>query len=397
MKTPISKAVTVILTAGLTATLAACSSQSSQRTADSSYAAAVQTTATPPETVSAAGTSATPEATTETKPDTAYTKASTSAKTETAVTTTASTTTSTTASTTASTPATTSEPIWKETKLSADMYLNTSVYSRSKAYIGAPTADLYQINDKVKVVAVTDTGYYKLSDGNFIHCDYLSREKAVIQTTAVATTAATVTAVTSTTQAVQTTPLPETTVPKSETSVSPDTSAPTEKYDSYTSSGYQPLDDIIFPILDEIITRDMTEDDKCLAVYDYLLQYDYVERTLLIPKSKKKYSEQLYAISLFEKKYGVCYDFSAAFKFMTRAVGVDTLMYYGQHSSNHSPSGYIPHTWDVIERGGIPYIYDIAMERITMDAGREDSYHCRYGITYEGFPGYYYIPDTFTR
>lgn len=393
MKTPISKAIAVILTAGLTATLAACSSQSSQRTADSSYATAVQTTAVP-ETVSVPiDTSAAPEATAETKPYTAYVEASTSAKTETAVTTTA----STTVSTTVSTPATTAEPKWKETKKSAEMYLNTSVYSRSKAYLGAPTADLYMINDKVKVVAVTDTGYYKLSDGNFIHCDYLSNEKAVIQTTTVATTAVTVTAVTSTTQAAQTTPLPETTVPKSEASVSPNTSEPTEKYDSYTSSGYQPLDDIIFPILDEIITRDMTEDDKCLAVYDYLLQFDYVERTLLIPKSQKKYSEQLYAISLFEKKYGVCYDFSAAFKFMTRAVGVDTLMYYGQHSSYHSPSGYIPHTWDVIERGGIPYIYDIAMERITMDAGREDSYHCRYGITYEGFPGYYYIPDTFTR
>lgn len=393
MKTPISKAIAVILTAGLSATLAACSSQSSQRTADSSYATAVQTTAAPETVSTPIGTSATPEATAETKPDTAYTEASTSAKTETAVTTTA----STTVSTTVSTPATTAEPIWKETKLSADMYLNTSVYSRSKAYLGAPTSNLYMVNDKVKVVAVTDTDYYKLSDGNFIHCDYLSNEKAVIQTTTVATTAATVTAVTSTTQAAQTTPLPETTLPKSEASVSLNTSAPTEKYDSYTSSGYQPLDDIIFPILDKIITRNMTEDDKCLAVYDYLLQFDYVERTLLIPKSQKKYSEQLYAISLFEKKYGVCYDFSAAFKFMTRAVGVDTLMYYGQHSSYHSPSGYIPHTWDVIERGGIPYIYDIAMERITMDAGREDSYHCRYGITYEGFPGYYYIPDTFTR
>lgn len=305
MKTPISKSIAVILTAGVTVALAACSSQSSQSTADSSYATAVQTTATPPETVSAtAGTSAAPEATAKTKPDTAYAETSTSAKTETAVTTTDSTTTSTTAST---------------------------------------------------------------------------------------TTAAAVTAVTSTTPAAQTTPLTETTAPKS------DTTKPAEKYDSYTSSGYQPLDDIIFPILDEIITRDMTEADKCLAVYDYLLQYDYVERTLLIPKNQKKYSEQLYAISLFEKKCGICYDFSAAFKFMTRAVGVDTLMYYGQHSSYHSPSGYIPHTWDVIERDGVPYIYDIAMERITMDAGREDSYHCRYGITYEGFPGYYYIPDTFTR
>lgn len=375
MKTPISKSIAVILTMGLATALVACSSQSSQSTADSSYATVASTTD---------STSAVPETTVETKPSKSYAEAGTSVKTET------------TATTTASTHATTAEPTWKETKLSADMYLNTSVYSRTKAYFGAPTADLYRINDKVKVVAVTDTDYYKLSDGNFIHSDYLSNEKTGIQTTTASTTTA-ITAVNSTTQAAQTTPLPETTTTKNQISVSPDTSEPSEKYESYTSSGYQPLDDIIFPILDEIITRNMTEADKCLAVYDYLLQYDYVERTLLIPKSQKKYSEQLYAISLFEKKYGVCYDFSAAFKFMTRAVGVDTLMYYGQHSSYHSPSGYIPHTWDVIERGGIPYIYDIAMERITMDAGREDSYHCRYGITYEGFPGYYYIPDTFTR
>lgn len=57
--------------------------------------------------------------------------------------------------TVASTPATTAEPKWKETKKSAEMYLNTSVYSRTKAYLGAPTADLYMVNDKVKVVAVT--------------------------------------------------------------------------------------------------------------------------------------------------------------------------------------------------------------------------------------------------
>lgn len=57
------------------------------------------------------------------------------------------------------------------------MYLNTSVYSRTKAYLGAPTADLYVINDKVKVVAITDTDYYKLENGRFIHCDYLSSEK----------------------------------------------------------------------------------------------------------------------------------------------------------------------------------------------------------------------------
>ena len=39
------------------------------------------------------------------------------------------------------------------------------------------------MNDKVTVTAKTNTGYYKLSDGSFIHGDYLSDSKIVIQTT----------------------------------------------------------------------------------------------------------------------------------------------------------------------------------------------------------------------
>ena len=43
------------------------------------------------------------------------------------------------------------------------------------------------MNDKVTVIAKTDTGYFKLSDGSFIHGDYLSDSK-IAQTTATTTT-----------------------------------------------------------------------------------------------------------------------------------------------------------------------------------------------------------------
>lgn len=109
MKTPLSKAISVILIAGLTAILTACSSQSFQSTADSSYATAVQTTASP-ETISVtAVTSDAPEATAETKPNTSYVETSTSAKSETAVT---GTTKAATADTSVATP---KEQTWKET------------------------------------------------------------------------------------------------------------------------------------------------------------------------------------------------------------------------------------------------------------------------------------------
>lgn len=74
-------------------------------------------------------------------------------------------------------------PEWTETKASGTKYVNTDCYSRKKAVLGADTVKLYSVNDKVTVTAKTNTGYYKLSDGSFIHSDYLSDSKIVIQTT----------------------------------------------------------------------------------------------------------------------------------------------------------------------------------------------------------------------
>lgn len=68
-------------------------------------------------------------------------------------------------------------PEWTETKASGTKYVNTDCYSRKKAVLGADTVKLYSVNDEVTVTAKTDTGYFKLSDGSFIHGDYLSDNK----------------------------------------------------------------------------------------------------------------------------------------------------------------------------------------------------------------------------
>ena len=90
------------------------------------------------------------------------------------------------------TTATTAKPApeWTEEKVSATKYINTDCYSRKKAVLGAETVKIYNVNDKVKVVAKTNTGYFKLDTGAFIHSDYLSDNKVTVQTTttAVATT-----------------------------------------------------------------------------------------------------------------------------------------------------------------------------------------------------------------
>ena len=87
--------------------------------------------------------------------------------------------------TTTTTMATTTKPApeWTEEKVSATKYVNTDCYSRKKAVLGAETVKLYNVNDKVKVVAKTNTGYFKLDTGAFIHGDYLSDNKVTVQTT----------------------------------------------------------------------------------------------------------------------------------------------------------------------------------------------------------------------
>ena len=260
----------------------------------------------------------------------------------------------------ASTPATTAEPKWKETKKSAEMYLNASVYSRTKAYLGAPTADLYMINDKVKVVAVTDTDYYKLENGRFIHCDYLSSEKTVIQTTTATTLP------------------PEITTPAAVTTANKKTPI---KKGKYISSGYEPLDEKIQPILDKIITKNMSDIQKLKAVYDYLMQSSYIERTLLIPQSKKQYTEQLYACFIIDNKYGVCYDFTSAFKYMTRSLGFETRMIYGYHTNPGGGAG--EHSWAEIDIKGTTYIFDPAIEKILINEGYSVIFHFNYPFCFE--------------
>ena len=172
--------ISVILTS-------ACSAGSASSTTSSAPETAVTTTA-PAVTGTVIDRIDEPKAETTTAQTTAITAVTTTKPQETKI---AETTTTTTATATAKPkPATTTTaattkpaPEWTETKASGTKYVNTDCYSRKKAVLGAETVKLYSVNDKVTVTAKTNTGYYKLSDGSFIHGDYLSDSKIVIQTT----------------------------------------------------------------------------------------------------------------------------------------------------------------------------------------------------------------------
>ena len=174
--------ISVILTSACTAGNASSTTSSAPETAVTTTAPAVTgtvmdridepkaETTTAQTTATTAITSATtkPQETKSAETTTTTTTATTTAKPKPATTTTAATTKPT--------------PEWTESKASGTKYVNTDCYSRKKAVLGAETVKLYSVNDKVTVTAKTDTGYFKLSDGSFIHGDYLSDNK-VAQTT----------------------------------------------------------------------------------------------------------------------------------------------------------------------------------------------------------------------
>lgn len=68
---------------------------------------------------------------------------------------------------------------WSETEASGTKYVNTDlIYSRKEAVEGSEKINRYRINDAVEVEALTDTHYYKLKSGEFIHEDYLSDKES---------------------------------------------------------------------------------------------------------------------------------------------------------------------------------------------------------------------------
>ena len=167
--------ISVILTSACTAGNASSTTSSAPETAVTTTAPAVTGTVMDridepkAETTTAQTTTAVttkPQETKSAETTTTTTKAVTTAKPKPATTTTAATT----------KPA----PEWTETKASGTKYVNTDCYSRKKAVLGAETVKLYSVNDTVTVTAKTDTGYFKLSDGSFIHGDYLSDSKVTV-------------------------------------------------------------------------------------------------------------------------------------------------------------------------------------------------------------------------
>lgn len=147
-------------------------------------------------------------------------------------------TTATTTVTTTSVPVTEApKPKWTEEKMdTTKMYVSVeSCYAREEAVLGATTSKLYYFADEVDVVAKTDTSYYKLKDGTFIHSDYLVTSKPQATTVAPATEK----------------PKPQVTTTVTTTTSKPAETTPPKAEPKYAPNG-EKIDDEVAAHIDEV-------------------------------------------------------------------------------------------------------------------------------------------------
>jgi len=112
-------------------------------------------------------------------------------------------------------------------------------------------------------------------------------------------------------------------------------------------------------IVDEIITEDMTEEEKGLAINAYLCDNAYYDNDAL--ENAEKYSftqvdEEFYdsftAYGILVDGVGVCASYSAAFKLLADAAGLDSIVVTGYLD------GSVPHAWNKVKIDGNWYIVD---------------------------------------
>lgn len=198
-------------------------------------------------------------------------------------------TTATTTVTTTAVPVTEApKPKWTEEKMdTTKIYVSVeSCYAREEAILGATTSKLYYFADEVDVVAKTDTGYYKLKDGTFIHSDYLTTSKPQTTTTAPATEK----------------PKPQVTTTVTTTSKPAETTPPKAE-PKYAPNG-EKIDDFVAEHIDEVWTEEMFDKPKevrtisewlCARKYPIPMygviqkQYWFADSLVIIGKTNNNY------------------------------------------------------------------------------------------------------------
>lgn len=124
-----------------------------------------------------------------------------------------------------------------------------------------------------------------------------------------------------------------------------------------TSAGqqftYKDLANNVSAILSKIITPGMTDEQKLLACYNYVIDTVSYKRTYETPSGD--FTGQ-YAMDIFTTYQGNCFRYASAFAYLAKGCGFDVNVTTGVIKA--ARGGVTPHGWAVVNLDGVPYIYD---------------------------------------
>ncbi len=124
----------------------------------------------------------------------------------------------------------------------------------------------------------------------------------------------------------------------------------------YTSRDAE-LDGYVRGILEEIVTEDMTQEEKLRAAFDYVVEsFDYLRRSDAYDPGATGWEVEE-ALTILRTGRGNCYCYAGVMCLLARQLGYDAKAISG--TCNWTPR---PHAWVEIEFDGVPYIFDTEME-----------------------------------
>lgn len=151
--------------------------------------------------------------------------------------------------------------------------------------------------------------------------------------------------------------------------------------DGRYTTGNVELDGYLHQISLEIFTNNMTQEQKLRAAYLYTRDsFTYLRRNYYEVGATGWEMDE--ALTMFRTKYGNCYCYAAAFYYLSRWIGYDSIIIAGKVGSNNADHGWVEISFD-----GVLYMFDPELEMARLRDGRQ--YFDLYKFTYENAPWRY--------
>ncbi len=126
--------------------------------------------------------------------------------------------------------------------------------------------------------------------------------------------------------------------------------------DGRYTSGDAEIDGYVMAVLEDILTDDMTQEERLRAAYLYTRDnFTYLKRHYYQPGDTGWELEE--ARTMFSTGLGNCYCFASVFYYLSRQIGYDSKIISGTVGSNASPHGWVEIAFD-----GTDYIFDTELD-----------------------------------